>query len=156
MFNQAVPAPVAQTIDSTIAEHESMSRGLTNVIWHSYSTGAWNHIDTETVRSYKLNGLVQLQQGPEKAYLEGDAAVSMLAQMHDRFVNAAADAIHLARADKIEEAYKILSCQYARASRQVLWLLQNLKQRINPQSQSGGGIPSLASMSARSLPAFPA
>jgi hypothetical protein len=88
-------------------------------------------LDADKVRSAKLSGLTKLQQGPEKRYVESDPSFPMLLNMHERFVNAAADAISLARADKIEEAYEVLTGQYARSSRQIVWLLKNLKQRIH-------------------------
>ncbi len=132
MLHTNVLLPAAQTIDLTIAEHESMALALERAIQQAYSTGVWpEHLDARQVRSATLSGLTKLQQGPEKRYVEGDPSFPMLQSMHERFVNAAADAISLARADKIEEAYAALTGQYARSSRQIVWLLKNLKQRIH-------------------------
>ena len=132
MLHTNVLLPAAQTIDLTIAEHENIALALENAIQQAYVTGVWpEHLDTDKVRAIQLSGLMKLQQGPEKRYVEGDPSFPMLLNMHERFVNAATDAIHLTRADKIEEAYAVLTGQYARASRQVIWLLKNLKQRTH-------------------------
>ncbi len=132
MLHANVLLPAAQAIDLTIAEHESMVLTLENAIRQAYGSGVWpEHLDADKVRSTQLSGLTKLQRGPEKRYVEGDPSFPMLLNMHERFANAAADAISLARADKVEEAYALLTGQYARASRQVVWLLKNLKQRIH-------------------------
>ncbi len=132
MLHANVLLPAAHTIDLTIAEHESMTLALESAIQQAYGTGIWSeHLDADKVRSTQLSGLTKLQQGSEKRYVEGDPSFPMLLNMHERFVNAAADAIHLARADKIEEAYAVLTGRYARSSRQIIWLLKNLKQRVH-------------------------
>ncbi len=132
MLHTNVLLPAAQTIDLTIAEHENMALTLESAIQQAYGTGVWlEHLDEHKVRSAKLGGLTKLQQGAEKRYVEGDPSFPMLLNMHERFANAAADAISLARADKVEEAYAVLTGRYARSSRQIVWLLKNLKQRIH-------------------------
>ena len=132
MLHANVLLPAAQTIDLTIAEHENMALALESAIQQAYGADVWpDHLDADKVRSAKLSGLTKLQQGPEKRYVESDPSFPMLLNMHERFVNAATDAIRLARADKIEEAYAVLTGPYARSSRQIVWLLKNLKQRIH-------------------------
>ncbi len=132
MLHANVLLPATQTIDLTIVEHENMVLALENAIQQAYGTGQWpKHLDVDQVRSTQLSGLTKLQQGSEKRVVEGDPSFPMLLNMHERFVNAAADAIRLARADKVEEAYAVLTGRYARASRQIIWLLKNLKQRIH-------------------------
>jgi hypothetical protein len=139
MLHTSVLLPAAQTIDLTIGEHESTTLALANAIQQAYASGVWpEQLNEHTIRTAHLSGVEKLKNGSEKKYIESDPSFGMLLNMHERFVNAAADAIHLARADKVEEAYAVLTGQYARASRQIVWLLKNLKQRIQtPKADTG-------------------
>jgi hypothetical protein len=139
MLHSSVLLPAAQTIDLTIAEHENTTLKLANAIQQAYASGVWpEQLDEHLIRTAQLSGMEKLQNGSEKKCIEGDPSFGMLVSMHERFVNAAADAIQLARADKVEEAHALLTGQYARASRQIVWLLKNLKQRIQtPKADAG-------------------
>lgn len=139
MLHTSVLLPVAQTIELTVAEHESTTLALANAIQQAYASGMWpEQLDEHTIRTAQLSGVEKLKNGSETKYVESDPSFGMLLNMQKRFVNAAADAIHLARADKVEEAYAVLTGQYARASRQIVWLLKNLKQRIQaPKAEIG-------------------
>jgi len=131
MLHASILLPAAHTIDLTLTDHQAMAIALTNAIHKAYVTELWPEcLNEKRIRATQLNGLTKLQQGSERRYVEGDPSFAMLLNTHERFVNAAADAICLARADKVEEAYAVLTGPYARANRQVVWLLKNLKQRI--------------------------
>ena len=131
MLHTNVLLPAAQIIDLAIAEQEDMAVELASAIQRAYGSDVWpQELQAQRIQAIKLHGLHKLQHGPEKRFFEGDDSFAMLLAMHERFLTSAVEVMQLARAGSVEDAYSVLTTQYARASRQVVWLLKNLKRRM--------------------------
>lgn len=122
--------PTEQIIKHAIAEQEAMATELASAIQHAYSANVWPEaLSAEQISSRKLSRLHSLLHGREKRFFTDDDSTAMLISMHARFLASAVKVMQLARAGHVEEAYTLLNTQYARNSRQVVWLLKNLTRR---------------------------
>jgi hypothetical protein len=135
MLYTNVLMPTVNTIDLTVLEHEALAKELASAIQRAYGSGVWqDELTKDNILSLKLEGLHKLQNGIDKEFFQDDASFSMLLDMQDRFLASAVKMMQLAREGFVEDAYALLTGSYARTSRQMVWLLKNLKRRMRIES----------------------